>query len=76
MADYEQIFDLLPRGLHLPDPGLGPDDGGGAHAGHRRLHTGPAAGPPVALLFLQRVEENKRATEKGEVKDNRSFLAK
>ena len=37
------------------------------------MESGPA---PDTAAFIQRMEENKRKEEKGEVKDNRSFLAK
>lgn len=37
------------------------------------MENGPV---PDTAAFIQRVEENKRKEEKGEVKDNRSFLAK
>merc|ERR1711971_184203 len=39
----------------------------------QQMENGPA---PDTAAFIQRMEENKRKEEKGEVKDNRSFLAK
>jgi len=39
----------------------------------QQMENGPV---PDTAAFIQRVEENKRKEEKGEVKDNRSFLAK
>ena len=39
----------------------------------QQMESGPA---PDTAAFIQRMEENKRKEEKGEVKDNRSFLAK
>jgi len=39
----------------------------------QHMENGPV---PDTAAFIQRMEENKRKEEKGEVKDNRSFLAK
>jgi len=54
----------------------------GEAAAERAWHTRVAthqmeAGPlPDTAAFIQRMEENKRKEDRGEVKDNRSFLAK
>ena len=41
------------------------------------LYSGMEAGPvPDTAAFIQKLEEEKRRQEKGEVPDNRSFLAK
>lgn len=61
----------VPGGLYLPGQG----DGAvfKTRVSTQQMENGPA---PDTAAFIQRVEDQKRKEEKGEVKDNRSFLAK
>ena len=54
-------------------PGLQAREGWRTKVAVASMEPGPV---PDTAAFIQKMEEEKRKVEKGEVKDNRSFLAK